>query len=445
MSSAPVIFDIAYTPFRLKRGSSEKDIAKHAKARAFYTMTGNGDNIYRYMTREGKICGEEFRRLTILKYLQKSTGVFNGDGMISKNELADMKFRAQSGEKVIWHGFISFDEEHSEKIDAPEKCIELVRRTFRPFFKEAGFDPDNMDLMCSLHLDRPEHLHIHYVFWEKEPKIKNQRAAGYKYRAKGKIQFGAIAAMTERLTALAISDELFSVRDDTIKQFARTTKGLTAWRHDRAARELRKLAKELPEDCSWRYGCEDMKPYRERIDKVVMKVLAYDMQVYDKYWEFEELLDKKEKELSGIMGKYYKGKLNADNNYMNGSLSGGNFDLKEIKTIEQLKWDYNRRLGDVVLRQAHYIRTHTYTYSKRFKHKANDRRLRRNILFAERKTGKGIEGFLSSLSSVFAEETRGYPSRLREIEEEMKAEREKELAEAEREAQNIKSKYVWSK
>ena len=33
--SAPVIFDIAYTPYRLKKGSSEKDIAKHADERAF--------------------------------------------------------------------------------------------------------------------------------------------------------------------------------------------------------------------------------------------------------------------------------------------------------------------------------------------------------------------------------------------------------------------------
>ena len=47
MSSAPVIFDIAYTPHHLKRGSSEKDIAKHAKERAFFTMTGDGDTIYR--------------------------------------------------------------------------------------------------------------------------------------------------------------------------------------------------------------------------------------------------------------------------------------------------------------------------------------------------------------------------------------------------------------
>ena len=251
--------------------------------------------------------------------------------------------------------------------------------------------------------------------------------------------------MTERLNAIAISDELLAVRDEAERQFTHSTEGMIAYRHDRAAKELRKLAKELPDDCVWRYGNATMKPYRERIDEVVMKVLVTDIKVYDKYWEFEELLDKKRKELADIIGKYYKEKLKVDDNYMNGPLSGGNAKLKEIKTIERLQWDYHRRLGDVVLHQAWLIRKNSYTYSKRFKHKANDRRLRRNILFSERRIGKGIESFLSSLASLFAEETRGYPSRLREIEEEMKADHEKELAEAQREAQNKKSKYDWGK
>ena len=184
MSTAPVIFDIAYTTHHLKRGSSEKDIAKHAKERAFFTMTGDGDTIYRYMTREGKICGEHLKQLTVLEYLQKSTGVFNGDGMISRDELADMKFRAQSGEKNIWHGFISFDEEHSEKIDTPQKCIELIKRTFSPFFKDAGFKPENIDLMCALHLDRPTHLHIHFccapIRGKVNPQIAMRQARDFK-------------------------------------------------------------------------------------------------------------------------------------------------------------------------------------------------------------------------------------------------------------------------
>ena len=73
--SQPVIFDIAYTPYRLKKGSSQADINKHAKDRAFFDMSGQDNNIYKYMTAEGKIMGEETQKFTMLEYLQKSTGV----------------------------------------------------------------------------------------------------------------------------------------------------------------------------------------------------------------------------------------------------------------------------------------------------------------------------------------------------------------------------------
>lgn len=163
----------------------EKEIADHKKQRAFFDMSGE-DNIYKYITTEGKVFGEQAKKFTMLEYLQKSTGVFNSGGMLSKEEVKEMKARAQSGEKNIWHGFISFDEQHSELIDHPEKCIALVKQMFGEFFKDIGFDKDNIDLMCALHLDKLKHLHIHYIFWERAPKVKNKRAAGYTYRVKGK-------------------------------------------------------------------------------------------------------------------------------------------------------------------------------------------------------------------------------------------------------------------
>lgn len=444
MSSAPVIFDIAYTPPKLKCGSPAKDIAKHAKEHAFYTMTGDGGTILRYMTREGKICGERQKKLTILEYLQKSTGVFNGEGMISKEELAEMKFRARSGDKNIWHGFISFDEEHSAKIDNPEKCIELIRRTFPEFLYEAGFDADNIDLMCSLHLDRPTHLHIHFVFWEKEPKIKNQRAAGYKYRARGRIKPEAIAAMTKRLNSLALGDELTLKKADRYASFKRSTEGMQAFYRDRAEREIRRLAKDLPENCSFRYADDDLQPFRKRIDEIVYKLLLCDQRLFEKHDDFLELITKKQKELEGIMGRKYADKLATDRSCMRPPFVG-NSDLKKIKTLERLKWDYNRRLGDIVLREAKKVREHTYKYNTRFKHRANDKRLRRNILFSERRLSKDFEGLFSSLFSLFFPEMRDYPSRLAEIEQEMKEDRQNETAEDKASAQNKNSKYDWGK
>ena len=142
IGTQPVIFDIAYTPYKLKKNATKRGIAKHKKERKFYDMSG-ADNIYKYITTEGKMYGEESKKFTMLEYLQKSTGVFNQDGMLSKEQVKEMRKRAQTGEKNLWHGFISFNKENSEKIDHPEKCIALVKQTFWKFFKDAGFDKDN--------------------------------------------------------------------------------------------------------------------------------------------------------------------------------------------------------------------------------------------------------------------------------------------------------------
>ncbi len=424
--SAPVIFDIAYTPYKLKKGSSEKDIEKHAKERAFFDMSG-AENIYNYMTREGKIYGEESKRLTILEYLQKSTGVFNQNGMLSKDEVADMKFRVKNGEKNIWHGFISFDEQNSEKIDSPDRCISLIRKTFRPFFKDAGFDHDNMDLMCSLHLDRPTHLHIHYVFWEREPNVKNKRAAGYVYRKKGKIKFDAIANMTERLNAFALDDKLIKKRNEVEAAIWHRKDFSKARRTDIAMREMRRLANALSDNISWDYGNKDMIPYRSMIDDTVESVLFTDDKLYNLDFEFKQELDRTETALKGVMGKVYKEKLQRDmvfTEYMTDAAEVAG--MKNIKTIERLKWDYKRRLGNIVLRKVKYIRENSYRYDTKKKHKTNDKYLKREITIAERKIKGNLTGFFSSLLQLFQPEISAYSNRLKEIEKEIQADHERE-------------------
>lgn len=102
-------------------------------------MTGN-TNVYDYITTEGKITGKKSGRITALEYLQKSTGVFNGDGLLSEEKVAEMKERLKNNKGNIWHGFISLNEEQSHKIDTPEKCIGLIKRTFGEFLTDAGFN-----------------------------------------------------------------------------------------------------------------------------------------------------------------------------------------------------------------------------------------------------------------------------------------------------------------
>ncbi len=156
-------------------------------------MTGD-KNVFDYITTEGKRTGKR----TALEYLQKNTGVFNDKGMIPQEQVDEMKARLKENEGNIWHGFISLNAVESPKIDTPEKCIELIKRTFPSFLKDAKFRPDNVDLMCALHLDRPHHLHIHFEFWEKEPKYKGTDGALH-YKSKGKIEKTAVENMKIRL------------------------------------------------------------------------------------------------------------------------------------------------------------------------------------------------------------------------------------------------------
>lgn len=419
---------------------------KHEKQRAFYDMSG-ADNIYKYITTEGKIYGEEAKKFTMLEYLQKSTGVFNQNGMLTKEQVKEMRKRAQTGEKNIWHGFISFNKENSEKIDDPEKCIALIKQTFGQFFKDAGFNPDNMDLLCALHLDRPEHLHIHYVFWEKEPKVKNQRAAGYKYRAKGKIPLDVIDKMTERLNAYTIDDDLARKRKKVIEELTRTSNEYdVAHLNDILRRWLKELAGELPKDKPLWYGSKELAEHRPKIDLVAEWLIDLDDRTREADQAFRQELRDKEQKLKGIMGNYYKSRLTTERLFMERIPNKADEDgVKSIHTIERLEWDYRRRLGNIVLKKVREIQRETYKRNPQRKYKTNDKNLKRRLAISARKVRGIMDGLFGSVAELFSSETTKYRNRLREIEEEMQAEYEKENHPQEQPKTQSNSKWTWGK
>lgn len=406
-------------------------------------MSG-ADNLYKYITTEGKIYGEEAKKFTMLEYLQKSTGVFNQDGMLSKEQVKEMRKRAQTGEKNLWHGFISFNKENSDKIDDPEKCIALVKQMFGDFFRDAGFDPDNMDLMCALHLDKPEHLHIHYMFWEKEPKVKNPRAAGYYYRKKEKISLDVIDKMTERLNAYTIDDDLAQKRSEAVKALYKRTDFAVAKSRDIATKYMKQLADKIPKDSSFQYGKKDMIPYRADVDFIVETLISTDTETAKADTAFRDELYKKETALQSIMGNYYKERMRRDSTFKEYMTDAADLaGVKSIETIDRLKWDYKRRLGNIVLKRVREIKQETFKRNPRRKYKTNDKRLKRSLAISSRKVRGIMDDLFSSVAELFTPETTSYRNRLREIEEEMQEKYEKENRP--QETKPIKSKWDWGK
>lgn len=427
MSNQPIVFNIQYTPYSLPRSATAEERERHTDERAFFDMTG-GKNVFDYITTEGKRTGKR----TALEYLQKNTGVFNDRGMIPQEQVDEMKARLKENKGNIWHGFISLSAEESPKIDTPEKCVELIKRTFPSFLKDAKLRPDNIDLMCALHLDRPHHLHIHFVFWEKEPKFKDAKSGEPKYRRRGKIDKKSIDGMFVRL-GLFLSDKkdiLYKSRDEAIRDLKELL-GAKAfiYKPEDVKKEILALARDLPKEGRITYGSKDMEPYRARVDKIVQMLLATDKRARKANERFFRALAGREREIANICGKPYAfSNKNIPPEEMESDLPKYHnvIDGQNIHIIEEIKADYKRRQGNLVLNLAKFIKPEYYENKR--KRKAGDNSLKRSLGISRRNTGRAIKKFLSSFGQESEYIERDFYHRLREIEEEMEREREKQNA-----------------
>ena len=427
MSNQPIVFNIQYTPYKLPKNATAAEREQHASDRAFFDMTG-GKNIFDYITTEEKCTGG----YSMFDYLQKNTGVFNETGMLPERDIASMKARLKENRGVIWHGFVSLGAEDSYKIDSPEKCIRMVKQIFPTFFRDMNLKPQNVDLMCALHLDKPHHLHCHFVFWEKEPKFKDAKNGQLVYRRQGKVRKDAIDKMFVRL-GLFFSDDkdvLYKSRDEAIRDLKELL-GAKAfvYKPEDVKKEILALARDLPKSGRVTYGSKDMEPFRARVDKIVQMLLLTDRRARMADRRFHRALAGREREIRNICGKPY---LFTNHNLRPEALENllpkyhNKIDEKNIHIIEEIVADYKRRQGNLVLNLAKFIKPEYYENKR--KRKAGDNSLKRSLGISRRNTGRAIKKFLGSFGAEGEYIERDYCRRLQEIEEEMKREKEKEDA-----------------
>lgn len=398
MSKQPVVFNLTYTPHKLAKNATADEKAKHADERAFYDMTGE-KNYFDYMTTECKRLGN----FTALDYFQKSMRVFNNKGAISSEEINEMKARLKENKGNIWHGFISLNEEESYKIDTPEKCIELVKKIFPQFFDDVRFHKNNIDLMCALHLDKPKHLHIHFAFWEKEPKYKDRDK--HCYRRIGLIDKKHLDNVFVRIS-LYLSDKKYDVyksRDKAIAEFKELL-GIRAVlaSKEKIQKELVALAKDLPKTGRLSYGSKDMETFRPRIDKIVSMLISSNTQAMKADRRFGKAVAKREREIQDICKK-------------NG------LDVKNIRIVEDIKEDYQRRQGNMVLNLCKIIKPECF--ERKRKHKANSIRLKTSLGISRNKIGRECRRFFKSFGLQSELLERDFTHRLQDIEKEIENER----------------------
>lgn len=386
-------------------------------------MTGE-KNVFEYITTEGKRTGKR----TALEYLQKNTGVFNDKGMIPQEQVDEMKARVRENKGHIYHGFISLNEEQSYKIDTPEKCIELIKRTFPQFLADAKFHKDNVDLMCALHLDRPHHLHIHFVFWEKEPLFKKKDGTP-QYRRLGKIDKKTIDNMFVRL-GLFLSDKkdrVYKSRDKSIDELKELLRARAVMGGDeRIKKEILALVKDLPKEGRITYGSKEMEKFRPRIDRIVNMLIGGNPRAQKAHCRFMDALAEREHEIENICGKptAFSNK-NVKPQEMESDLPKyhNTIDASNIHIIEDIKADYRRRQGNLVLNLCKFIKPEYFERKK--KYNPNNKRLKRSLGMSRRKIDRAFSKFFNSLGTESELLERDFTHRLQEIEEEIERERKK--------------------
>ena len=424
INNQPIVFNIQYTTFEPRKKASDFERNEHATQRAFFDMTGD-DNIYRYITTEGKRVGQ----FTALEYLQKNTGVFDQNGMIPQERVDEMKARLKENKGNIWHGFISFNEHDSELIDSPEKCVRLIKRVFPSFLRDAKLKPSNTDLMCALHLDRPHHLHIHFVFWEKEAKFKGKDGE-LEYRKRGRIEKDAMDNMFVRL-GLFVDDEkdkLHITRDNALQMLRKTTGVKVAmYSKDEIRNEILSLAKDLPKTGRLQYGSEDMKPYRARVDKIVSMLLDYDKEARAADLRFHDTLSEKREIIANICRTPQAlANVNASPQAIEKNLPKYHFKIDESKIdiVEKVAEDYKRRQGNLVLNLCKFIKPEYFERKPGKKYKPNDNRLKRRLSISGKSVSRRFDKFFASLGGECNYLERDFSHRLQDIEKEIERERE---------------------
>lgn len=431
ISNQPVIFNIRYTPYALKKGASQREIEQHKQERAFFDMSGE-KNVYEYINAGYKRRGKKAE--TVQQYFEKNHGVFNGDGFITPAQVEEMKKRAQDGKKHIWHGFISINQENSYKIESPKQCMKLVKRNFGQFFKDMGFDPKNVDLMCALHLDREKHYHIHFAFWEKEPKCK-YRKKQTEYRHKGKIEQTIIDNMRVRLSLYITgkTNDVYSARDEALRKLRKmTVVGRSIYSDDAIKKEFISLCKDLPAQIPLEYGRKEMEPYRKRIDKIVTMLFLRDREALKADEKVYEKIDGVKRQIREIC----EGMSTSEKYHFR-------IGPETITLVDKLEEDYKRRVGNIILHAVKFIKPEYFERNPKRKYKVNDNKLKRRLAISERKVGKRFDRFFLTFGQDCQILERDFTNRLQEIEEEI-AEERKAQEQAAQAAEN-RSKYFWSK
>ena len=357
MSAPKIIFNIRFTP----KDAFDKD------ERNFYSNT-KSYNFAKYVGDKNKIC-KTYDRYD--DYMNKcGHGFFNHKGVITSDEMKKINDRLALTDSNIWHGFISFDEETSKSFTTQKECIDFLSANFKRLFGHSRIDIKNIELLCGLHTDTENHHHIHFMFFEKEPKTIDSRG-NISFTKKGSLDMRDIEdfLINGNMYIDNYVDDLYVYREIIVKElkiYAPAVAG-NEEQFPIIAKKMKQLSDMLPKEGRLQYNSKNIdSATRKAVDDVVSSIILSSPKLIEaeKAWTSELL--KREAEIKKIC---------KDNNLMFGNTSLkpeeiyklqriGKLDkesaLRAIEyrpeVISRLRNDFKARLGNIVIKSAVRLR-----------------------------------------------------------------------------------------
>ncbi len=348
-----VNFMIGYVPCLDGLGLNHPLVKRYYSERQFYSCQ---DPSYNYV---GYVNNGSEKKLDFVEYSgnkEKSTGVFDSNGICSKERIKELKNGLKNTKSVVWHGLITFEEMFGKtNCNSYAKAYELMKSEFPKFLKMAGFDPKNIEWFAGFHTNT-EHRHIHFSFYEKEPTRhrKNHKELCF---SQGKITLNAIEKMkiNTELHLTNISSKIAGKRNELTKEFNRAIK--TKRMRKNMWDSIKKIIVILPTSGRISYDSDNMLFLRNKIDYLVDLMIKQDDKTNAVFRSFLTLLSDKDESIRRMCEAH---KINPD----------------KVVLMDKYHSDLYRRLGNQVIKNILGIRSEL----KQFEFQTKDRLAKKRIL-----------------------------------------------------------------
>lgn len=266
---------------------------------------------------------------------KKTNGIFNKDGLMSKEGIAELRKDLRKTESVIWDGIISFKEEFGKKwCDNYEQAFNLMKNEMPKFFKKNNLDPENIEWFAGLHINT-DNRHIHFCFFEKEATRYRKKENKFKY-SHGKLNKNSLANFKANIESFLTNtnSKIFKARQGLANS---VRDGLSQNIDKDIHSKLVKLSHQLPPTGRLTYDSEDMMILRPKVDNLTEMILTRNADIKN---EFENYLSAiKDKEM--IVNSYIK---------------RNKIDMEKQDFNEKYVKDIYRRIGNLIITQARKLK-----------------------------------------------------------------------------------------